>query len=330
MKKILMIATGGTIASSRSKSGLMPTLTTEEILSYLPNLKNVCEITSTQICSLDSTNIRPVHWLKLSETLYQNYDKYDGFVILHGTDTMAYTASALSYLIQHSPKPIVITGSQKPIEKEVTDAKTNLEDSFLYASYENASGVQIVFDGKVILGTRARKTHSKSFNAFSSINYPYLAVIQDGKIISYIQKQYDHPIFYHQLNTSVGLVKMFPGIQSEVLSFYCQHFDGLIIESYGVGGIPNLPEDKFDEIIRSYTKEGKPVIMTTQVQNEGSHMSVYQVGHELKEKDHVLDAYDMNSEAVLSKLMWILSLTKDPDEIKKLFYTPIHEDILYK
>lgn len=330
MKKILMIATGGTIASRTGSFGLTPTLSTEEILNFLPNLKDICDISTFQLCNLDSTNIRPKHWLMLAKLIKDNYEIYDGFVILHGTDTMAYTASALSYLIQQSFKPIVLTGSQKPISKEVTDAKTNLFDSFIYASSDYASGVQIVFDGKVILGTRARKTHSKSFSAFSSINYPFLSVIQDGKIFPYIQFQYKKPIFYSSLNTNVGLLKMFPGISNEVLSFYCSRYDGLIIESYGVGGIPDLEEDNFKTIIKEYTNSGKPVIMTTQVQNEGSHMSVYEVGADLRTKEHVLDAYDMTSEAVLAKLMWILSQTKDMKEIKKMFYTTIANDILYK
>ena len=123
---------------------------------------------------------------------------------------------------------------------------------------------------------------------------------------------------------------MFPGISNEVLSFYCSRYDGLIIESYGVGGIPDLEEDNFKTIIKEYTNSGKPVIMTTQVQNEGSHMSVYEVGADLRTKEHVLDAYDMTSEAVLAKLMWILSQTKDMKEIKKMFYTTIANDILYK
>lgn len=143
----------------------------------------------------DSTNVTPEHWKLLAKTVQENYDRYDGFVICHGTDTLAYTAAALSYMIQNSRKPIVITGAQKPIEMDVTDAKTNLLDSFIYASDNDSQDVNIVFDGKVIVGTRARKERAKSYNAFCSINFPYQAVIQDGMLVRYITEMpYTGPV----------------------------------------------------------------------------------------------------------------------------------------
>ena len=186
LKRILMIATGGTIASKRSAEGLKPLMTSEELLSFVPQVKEFCEVTATQVINIDSTNIQPKHWLLISSTIERFYDQYDGFVVCHGTDTLAYTASALSYLIQNSPKPIVITGAQKPIDLEITDAKTNLSDSFLFASCDKAHGVNIVFDGKVIAGTRGKKERTTSYNAFSSINFPYIATIQDNHIIFYL------------------------------------------------------------------------------------------------------------------------------------------------
>ena len=156
MKKILMIGTGGTIASKQTEDGLTPGLSSEDILSYIPQVKEVCEVDTLQVCNIDSTNVTPKHWVMLSKTIEENYDKYDGFVICHGTDTLAYTASALSYMVQNSSKPIVITGAQKPINMDVTDAKTNLLDSFIYAADDESQNVNIVFDGKVIVGTRAR------------------------------------------------------------------------------------------------------------------------------------------------------------------------------
>ena len=131
LKRILMIATGGTIASKRSEDGLKPLITSEELLGYVPDVKEFCEVTAMQVINIDSTNIQPKHWLLISSTIEKYYDQFDGFVVCHGTDTMAYTASALSYLIQNSPKPIVITGAQKPIDLEITDAKTNLSVSTL-------------------------------------------------------------------------------------------------------------------------------------------------------------------------------------------------------
>ena len=189
MKKILMLGTGGTIASEITESGLSPQLTTEQILHYCPDISDFCSVDCLQLCNLDSTNIAPEHWQRMADSIRKEYNHYDGFVLTHGTDTMAYTAAALSYLIQYSKKPIVLTGSQKPINLEITDSKTNLVDAFHYAANEDAHGVSIVFNGRVILGTRARKTHSKSFQAFSSINYPELAVIQDGRLLNYITQE---------------------------------------------------------------------------------------------------------------------------------------------
>ncbi|MEG1290990.1 MAG: asparaginase, partial [Lachnospiraceae bacterium] len=160
-RKILLIATGGTIASQKADHGLVPLICADKILNYIPDVWNICRPTAIQICNIDSTNIEPKHWKLLAQTIEEQYDKYDGFVIAHGTDTMAYTAAALSYMIQNSKKPIVLTGSQKSIDVEITDAKSNLMDSFLYASDEMSQGVQIVFGGKVIAGTRAKKIRSK-------------------------------------------------------------------------------------------------------------------------------------------------------------------------
>ena len=329
-KKILMIGTGGTIASKITSGGLDPQLTSDEILKYIPAISRICEVETTQICNIDSTNIAPGHWIMMADTIRENYEKYDGFVICHGTDTMAYSAAALSYMIQDSPKPIILTGAQKPINMEITDSKTNLYDSFLYASYDGACGVQIVFNGKVILGTRARKTHTKSFQSFSSINYPYLAIVQDGNIIQYIkQSKKDLPTFYNQLNAKVALFKLIPGIDSDILSYMLERNDAVIIESYGVGGIPTLPPYHFIDVIHHWTAKGKIIVMTTQVPNEGSDMKIYRVGHELKSRVSILEAYDMNTEAVVCKLMWILGRTKEPREIKELFYTAISNDILY-
>ena len=183
MKKILFIATGGTIASKKSENGLKPQISPDELLSYIPSLNKICEVDTLQLLNLDSSNMEPRHWIMMEECIKEHYDVYDGFVIAHGTDTMAYTAAGLSYMIQNSKKPIVITGSQKPINMDITDAKTNLIDSFTYASDDKSQGVSIVFDGKVIAGTRAKKVRSKSYNAFSSIDFPSLAVIQDGQIM---------------------------------------------------------------------------------------------------------------------------------------------------
>ena len=300
MKKILLLGTGGTIASKETLDGLAPQMSLEEILTYLPEISAMCQIDTIQVCNIDSTNISPIIWVKLVETIRENYNSYDGFLILHGTDTMAYTAAALSYMIQKSPKPIVITGAQ------------------------------IIFNGKIILGTRARKTHSKSLQAFSSINYPYLAIIQGSRIIQFIHQNKDTtPLFYTKLNSNIGIFKLVPGMSEGVLDYMLSKNDAIIIESYGVGGIPSKPNYSYYDIMKKWNSKNKIFVMTTQVPNEGSDMTVYKVGHNLKRDLNILEAYDMITEAVVCKLMWILGLTNEPKEVKKLFYTTIENDILY-
>lgn len=329
MKKVLMLGTGGTIASDITGKGLAPRLTTEELLAGVPEVSALCKVTCMQLFSIDSTNLTPSHWLLVAKAIRENFSKYDGFVICHGTDTMAYTAAALSYLVQYSPKPIVLTGAQKPMVFENTDSKTNLLDAFRVAASE-LCGVMIVFNGRVILGTRARKTHTTSLQAFSSINYPALAVLQNGFLMEYIRPTaLPAPIFYSRLNEKVGLMKMIPGADCGLLSYLLEHNDAVIIESYGVGGLPSYQGSGFFDVIRSAVEQGKTIVMTTQVQNEGSNLAVYDVGFHLKNDLQLLEAYDMTTEAALAKLMWILAQTDDAQEIRRLFCTPVSHDLLY-
>ena len=183
MKKILLIATGGTIASMPTEQGLAPGLTSRELLETVPELSGVCEIDTLQLFNLDSTNMCHVQWLEIARTIRERYAQYDGFLITHGTDTMAYGAAVLSYLIQQSPKPVVLTGAQRSISQRDTDARENLLNAAIYAADEGAQGVRIVFDGKVIEGTRATKIRTKSYAAFSSMDYPEVAVVRGGRVL---------------------------------------------------------------------------------------------------------------------------------------------------
>ena len=330
MKRILLIATGGTIASGDTGDGMEPVLKPEDVLHYLPSVKELCEVECLKLYDLDSTNVGPEHWLGMAETVEKQYDKFDGFIILHGTDTMAYTAAALSYLIQNAGKPIVITGAQKPISMEVTDAKRNLYDSFLYAVSEGAYGVSIVFDGHVIAGTRARKTRSKSFNAFSSIDFPDLAVIRGERVVRYIRdkKPEGQPKFFHKLCRRVFVLKLIPGLDAGMFEYLREHYDALIIESFGMGGIPCYDNDDFMAAIEDWMARGKTLVITTQVSHEGSDMSIYHVGVRVREQFEVLECYDMTPEATLTKLMWILGETQEHARVKELFYTPVGHDLL--
>lgn len=329
-KKVLLIATGGTIASKRSHHGLKPQITPEELICYIPQVKTICEVHTISLLNLDSTNVEPVHWKMMVQAVKEHYADYDGFVIAHGTDTMAYTAAALSYLIQNSKKPIVITGAQKPIDMEITDAKSNLLDSFLYAADDASQGVQIVFDGKVIAGTRAKKVRSKSYNAFSSIDYPFLAMIQDMNIMRYIPMlPYVKEVqFYEEMNENVYLMKLIPGMKPQILQSIFEQYDGIVVESFGVGGIPKSIADDFYHFCQQYPQ--KIIVMATQVAHEGSDMTVYEVGRNIKENCNILESYDMTLESVIAKLMWILgSQDVTKEKIEDIFYQSINYDLIF-
>ena len=307
MKHILMIATGGTIASKETADGLTPQLTSGELLAEVPELEQLCRIDTVQLMNRDSTNINSRDWLRMAACVRGHYDAYDGFVLTHGTDTMAYTAAALSYLIQNNAKPVVITGSQKSIFNQDTDARENLRDAFLYACDDGACGVHIVFDHKVILGTRARKMRTKSYNAFSSIDYPETAILRGRQVVYYIPEHV------------IGLPKFYDRLDPRAL----------VIESFGVGGLPCYGDESFFHAVRDWVQSGRVIVMTTQVPHEGSDMEVYQVGHRAKRELGLIEAYSMTSEAVVTKLMWILGQTDDYAEICRLFRTPVQKDQIY-
>ena len=329
-KRILLLATGGTIASRKSDNGLKPQITPEELIEYIPQVKEICDVEAAQLLNLDSTNMEPSHWKLMVHAIWEHYDDFDGFVIAHGTDTMAYTAAALSYMVQNTKKPIVITGAQKPIDLEITDAKSNLIDSFLYAADDRSQGVQIVFDGKVIAGTRAKKVRSKSYNAFSSIDYPSLAVIQDMNIMRYIPMlPYEEEVrFYEKLDENVFLMKLIPGIRPKVLKSIFENYDCIIVESFGVGGIPQSIAEEFYRLCQEHPD--KLVVMATQVAHEGSDMTVYEVGHNMKEYCRFLESYDMTLESVIAKVMWMLgNYDISSCDIEEVFYHSINYDLIF-
>lgn len=330
MKKILMITTGGTICST-DEGGLTPTIGPDAALKYIPSVHNLCNVEFLSLYNIDSTNMEPRHWLGIADAVHVNYNKYDGFVILHGTDTMSYTGAALSYLIQQSSKPIVITGSQRPVSMEITDAKHNIYDSFIYACDDDSHGINIVFDGHVIAGTRVRKIRTKSFNAFESIDFPDIAVIRNEQIVRYIKDkkpEIKQVKFYDELNKNVFVLKLTPGMDPDIISYIKQHYDALIIESFGVGGIPCYEIDSFINALADFIESGRLLVLTTQVPHEGSDMSIYKVGVRIKEKYEVLEAYDMTMEACFTKLMWILGNTENKNNVKEMFYKSINYDII--
>lgn len=332
MKKILLIATGGTIASETGAQGLAPAIPADQLMQSVPGLDALANVDCFQLLNLDSTNITPEHWILMAKTIESRYEEYDGFIITHGTDTMAYTAAALSYLIQNSPKPIVLTGAQRPISLNDTDARSNLRDSFLYACEERSHDVSVVFDGKVILGTRAKKERSKSYHAFSSVDYPEEAVIRGGQIIRYLApKRYSakaRPTFYHNMNQHVLMLTLIPGMEADALQLLRGRYQAVICQSFGVGGVPGGGEGSLAFEMGKWIEEGKTVVVMTQVPYEGSDMGIYQVGKQVKEKYDIIEAYNMTMEAVTSKLMWALGNADTAEGVRQLFYHSVRFDVI--
>ena len=305
-QRLLFITTGGTIASVRTQQGLKPVLTSEELLAHLPELKELCCPETLALCSIDSTDLGQEHWLMMARAIQENYALYDGFIICHGTDTLAYSAAALSYLIQNADKPIILTGAQQPISNEITDAKKNLRDSVVCAIDPGSRGVMVVFGGHVIAGTRAKKNKTISYDAFASVNFPELALVQGDRL--------------------VRTPGMSPALIPEIFRLY----DCVIVESFGVGGIPQQLMDAFAAGLGDYETTHKVLIMTTQVTYEGSDVGVYEVGKRVRNRFRFLEAHDMTIEAVVTKSMWLLAQNCESfDQLQQRFYRQVNFDTFY-
>ena len=283
MKKILMLGTGGTIACVPSADGLVPALDGPAMIKLVPELEDVCAIETKQILNLDSSNLAPEHWRSIAEAVAANYTSYDGFVITHGTDTMAYTAAALSQMLCNCQKPVVLTGAQLPIQAEGSDAPNNIYHAFLAAT-SPLKGVALVFGDLVIHGAHAKKLYTQDFNGFASINREPLATISHNHLFwqkgalqggGYGEGEFS---INTQLEIKIAVVKIIPGATPDILDYYvAKGYKGLIIEGFGAGGVPNgdnnwLP--KLEQVLQ----QGIRVVCATQCLYDGVHLNTYPMG----------------------------------------------------
>lgn len=318
-KKILIITTGGTLASAKSKEGLVPELNSTEIFSGMEGIMNHFEVDFLELFSLDSSNMQPEEWQMIAKTVYENCGKYDGMVIIHGTDTMAYTASAISFMLQNIPIPVVLTGSQLSILNPIADAVENCRCAINMAGSE-VRGVFVAFNRKVMLGTRASKVRTISFDAFESINYPYVGVVNSNglDISNYRQEEEKEFQLQNKLCKEVFLLKLIPGTNPAIFeALYQMGYKGVVVEAFGIGGIHFKKRDLADAIGNVIAK-GMTVVVGTQCLYEGSNLSVYQTGQVIL-KQGAIAAHDMTAEATVTKLMWVLGQTEDREEIKRYF-----------
>ncbi|MCK5811626.1 MAG: asparaginase [Clostridiales bacterium] len=330
MKKLLLISTGGTISCSDTERGLSPMLTFDELLEKVPYNDMDVIIDGIQLMSIDSGNIIPKHWLDITKEINDKYDIYDGFLVTHGTDTLAYTSAALSYLIQHSKKPIIVTGSQRPIESKGNDAINNLTQSIAFAC-EGIGGVFVVFNGKVIHGTQVRKIRTKDNDAFISLNRLDVAQFIDKKIVydKNFQKEYriksKNLQFYNKLNTNVHVIKLFPGLNTKAFKYMLNIYDAIVIEAYGTGSIPFVFGDAIEEFHKQ-NKEDCLILVVSQAMFEGTNMKLYEISNKVRNFPNVIEGGLMSTESAVTKLMWALAKSKTNQEVITLIKEPVDFD----
>ena len=324
-KRLLLITTGGTIVSEPTERGLAPLLAAERLTQFVPELADRYDICVHPVMNIESPDLLPAQWEAMVEPICAHYGEYDGFVVVHGTDTLAYTAAALNYMVQNAAVPIVITGAQYPIEDAVTDGKKNLWDSCVFAAESGMAGVYVVFSGHVIRGARAKKLRTKSYDAFGSVNCPEAGAGEEGVPVLCDRPEIPtEPVsFYRRMEDRVLLLKLYPGIRAEDFAFVGDRYRAVYIESYGVGGLPA----GFISLIKSWKERGAIVVIGTQALYEGTDLGVYTVGHTLLTELGCIQSLDMTSEAVMAKLMYALGRYSDTRQVERELLRRIGGDI---
>ncbi len=340
MAKVLIINTGGTISMTETAEGLKPDLGRfRAALAEMPELRNpkmpAWEMVNTDPL-LDSSNMTVDEWNRLGEIVAENYDAYDGFVILHGTDTMAYTASALSYMLENLTKPVIFTGSQLPIGQLRTDGKENLITSIEMAAAKDSEGhaqvpeVGIYFNSRLLRGNRTTKQSADEFNAFESFNYPHLA--DAGVNIVYhhdriLKPDYSKPMTPHfRLDNNVIIFSLFPGIREDLIRhiIHTPNLKAIVMRTFGSGNAPQSPW--LLKALREGTQNGKVIVNISQCMQGTVAMGRYDTGYRLQEAG-VVSGYDSTVESAVSKLMFLQSHYDDPVQVRQLMNQSIRGEI---
>ena len=317
-KRILLLTTGGTIASLPGGEGLEP-MRSDVMERELQQLRTYYDITVRDVMCLDSSNIRPEEWKLIARSIFEQRLDYDGVVVSHGTDTMAYTASAVTFMLPNIDRPVVFTGSQLPLADMLSDGPDNLRTAFAMAA-SGCNGVFLAFDRKVMLGCRAVKVRASGFSAFESVNARYAGLVSNLGLVldkDVLPVPNGEPKLLDDVSKNVFLLKLTPGLNPAIFDMLAaMGYRGIVVEAFGLGGINVL--NKGLRGIHRAVEDGISVVVTTQCLYDSSDLRVYQVGNRLLEMG-VIQGRDMTSEAAMTKLMWAIGQGMEQSEIAQLF-----------
>ena len=317
-KKILLLTTGGTIASLAGADGLEPHRS-DVMERELQQLRPYYDITVRDVMCLDSSNMGPREWKLIASHIFEDRAGFDGIVVSHGTDTMAYSASAVTFMLPGFDLPVVFTGSQLPLADMLSDGPDNLRTAFAMAA-SGKPGVFLAFDRKVMLGCRAVKVRASGFSAFESVNARYAGIVSNRGLVPDPQLPTgtaQTPALRTDISENVFLLKLTPGLNPAVFDVLSNlGYQGIVIEAFGLGGINVLSKELSG--IRRCVEKGISVVVTTQCLYDSSDLRVYQVGNKLLQLG-VIQGLDMTSEAAMTKLMWALGQGMTQTEIAALF-----------
>lgn len=319
--KIQILFCGGTMVMVPDEKGHLKTPSAENALEMLlhlePKLKQMADIHVRFIVNIDSSDMTPKIWDGIAEAIFEQYDRYDGFVIIHGTDTMAYTASALSFALQKVGKPIVFTGAQIPGHRLESDARRNLVNAVRLAMCD-AAHIMVLFGDRILLGARSSKVTHTRLNAFSSVNWPKLGQVGiDLQFFQEVEKKNDRkPELYCGFEQNVASISLIPGMAQEILLMMLEKgLKGLVLSGFGTGNIPHscLP------FLEKAREKQIPIVVRSQCLEGITNMGVYETGQSALNYG-AIEAYDMSREAVTTKLMWALHRGKNLREIREIMH----------
>lgn len=322
-KKILLVTTGGTIASGTSEQGLVPEMSGAQLLGNIDTEE--LDITIHDLLRLDSSNIQPEDWATIAECIYRERLSYDGIVVTHGTDTMAYTASALTFMLPGIDRPVVLTGSQLPMAHPLSDALDNLKLALVMAQ-TGRNGIFIAFDRKILLGCRAVKVKTNGFDAFESVNCPFVGELGSKGLrlheVAGVPEEGPCRLI-PDTDDSVCLIKLIPGTKPALFDMIREMgYRCVVIEAFGAGGVADVNRDVAAAISRM-VEAGVIVIICSQCLYEEADMTIYEVGRHALAAG-AISAGDMTSEAVVTKMMWALGQEQDAEKAARLFETVLH------